>query len=88
MGDVAHVPDGVDQGRGLGRVAADGDGDFAGAEGVEHVELARGKGKVRGAVGPGQVQGIGVGGLPLHFLDHKRGGNHRIRQVCWHMPSW
>ena len=72
-GDVPHVADGVHQGSRASRIAADGDGHLAGPEDIEHVELARGKGKVRRPLGPGQLQGIGVGGLPLHFLDHKRG---------------
>ena len=72
-GDVPHVPDGVHQGFGAGRIAADGDGHLAGPEGIEHVELARGKGKVRRARRPGSGPGYRCRRSPASLFGPQKG---------------
>ena len=78
LADGADVADGVDEARPVGPVAADADGDFADAEEIEHVELARLEVRPRSRIAD-EVERDGVGELAPRGRDPVERRHERVR---------
>ena len=81
VGGGADGADGVDETAGMVRVAADGDGQLADAEDVEHAELAGGEAGRFGGGGGVEGEGEGVGGFAQDGFHPVGMREHRVHRV-------